>query len=182
MSPTQHFKDVSVCQTKLLNKFAYPMRTLSAPNGVTSIAGAKAYAAKLATSPITTAARQLLSLPLACPFLRTSDDASPPYRTFQVLESFSFEAMPFTGIIETFLGYDETCPNRQRGGDRQSQSNVFVFHHPRARSWIRCPTSRRLQRAVKPCTSSRVQLLKELAVRRAHWIPCDWYRFSILEW
>lgn len=30
---------------------AYPIRTLSAPNGVTRIAGANAYAAKLATSP-----------------------------------------------------------------------------------------------------------------------------------
>lgn len=30
---------------------AYPIRTLSAPSGVTRIAGANAYAAKLATSP-----------------------------------------------------------------------------------------------------------------------------------
>lgn len=34
---------------------AYPIKTLSAPNGVTRIAGAKAYAAKFATSPIPTA-------------------------------------------------------------------------------------------------------------------------------
>ena len=33
------------------NQIAYPIRTLSAPSGVTRIAGAKAYAAKLATSP-----------------------------------------------------------------------------------------------------------------------------------
>lgn len=32
----------------------YPIRTLRAPRGVTNIAGAKAYAAKFATSPITT--------------------------------------------------------------------------------------------------------------------------------
>jgi len=34
------------------------MSTLNAPNGVTRIAGAKAYAAKLATSPITTRVSQ----------------------------------------------------------------------------------------------------------------------------
>ena len=33
----------------------YPIRTLSAPSGVTNIAGANAYAAKLNTSPSTTA-------------------------------------------------------------------------------------------------------------------------------
>lgn len=34
---------------------AHPIRTLNAPSGVTRIAGAKAYAAKLAISPRTTA-------------------------------------------------------------------------------------------------------------------------------
>lgn len=34
---------------------AYPIKTLSAPNGVTRMAGAKAYAAKFAISPMTTA-------------------------------------------------------------------------------------------------------------------------------
>jgi len=33
----------------------YPINTLNAPSGVTNIAGAKAYAAKFAISPITTA-------------------------------------------------------------------------------------------------------------------------------
>jgi hypothetical protein len=35
--------------------FTDPIKTLRAPSGVTKIGGAKAYAAKLATSPMTTA-------------------------------------------------------------------------------------------------------------------------------
>lgn len=34
-----------------VERIAHPIKTLSAPRGVTKIAGAKAYAAKLATSP-----------------------------------------------------------------------------------------------------------------------------------
>lgn len=41
-------------------RLPYPMRTLSAPNGVTNMAGAKAYAAKFATSPMTTKSCQML--------------------------------------------------------------------------------------------------------------------------
>lgn len=37
----------------------YPIKTLSAPRGVTKIAGAKAYAAKLAISPIATKDRHV---------------------------------------------------------------------------------------------------------------------------
>lgn len=45
---------VYVCSQLLTD----PMRTLRAPSGVTRIGGAKAYAAKLATSPITTVWRE----------------------------------------------------------------------------------------------------------------------------
>lgn len=44
----------------------YPMSTLNAPNGVTRIAGANAYAAKLAISPITTNTRPLSVIGLEC--------------------------------------------------------------------------------------------------------------------
>ncbi|KAG2012556.1 hypothetical protein GB937_007152 [Aspergillus fischeri] len=41
---------------------SYPINTLSAPSGVTRMAGAKAYAAKLATSPMATVGLRQLSI------------------------------------------------------------------------------------------------------------------------
>jgi hypothetical protein len=47
---------------RLSTERRYPMSTLSAPSGVTRIAGANAYAAKFAISPTTTAAYQPICL------------------------------------------------------------------------------------------------------------------------
>ena len=73
----------------------YPIKTLNAPNGVTRIAGAKAYAAKLATSPIPTAKKTLspLSLPVNGTVDCTCKDTTPPNRTLEVREAFSFETV-----------------------------------------------------------------------------------------
>lgn len=37
----------------------------------------------------------------------TSDDASPPYRTFEVCETLSLKSMSFAGIYETLFRYYE---------------------------------------------------------------------------
>lgn len=67
-----------------------PINTLNAPNGVTKMAGANAYAAKLAISPRITGhdvrnGRTQRSRGHTCNY------ASPPYWTLEVCESFSFK-------------------------------------------------------------------------------------------
>jgi hypothetical protein len=49
-------------------KVAHPIRTESAPSGVTRIAGANAYAAKLKISPITTAPCQQHAVSSSCDY------------------------------------------------------------------------------------------------------------------
>jgi hypothetical protein len=59
---------------------------------VTRMAGANAYAAKLATSPKTTAYAVSNGRPRRDGY-HTCDDAAPPYWTLQICESITFEAM-----------------------------------------------------------------------------------------
>jgi len=75
--PNSSFKNIAAktaLQSVTLPSHKYPINTLRAPSGVTKIAGAKVYAAKLAASPMTTAA----SAPTR-PENDTCYHASPPY-------------------------------------------------------------------------------------------------------
>ena len=63
---------------------ADPMMTLIAPNGVTRIAGANVYAAKLATSPTITGTRRLSCGKLYLALVLTRYHPCPPYRIPQV--------------------------------------------------------------------------------------------------
>lgn len=85
-----------------------PINTESAPRGVTRMAGAKAYAAKLHTSPTTTAFRLSVysasrsrggRYPLTCA------DASPPQGVPEVYEALSLESMCFACLVETLPRY-----------------------------------------------------------------------------
>lgn len=67
-----------------------PINTLSAPNGVTKIAGANAYAAKLATSPRTTI-HVVRNRKIQHSKDHTRNYASPPYWTLKICEPFSFK-------------------------------------------------------------------------------------------
>lgn len=93
----------------------HPIRTLNAPKGVTRIAGAKAYAAKLAISPRTTAG-QLISLALEQKPRkpRTSDNTSPPQRTFQIRETVSLKAMSFGRLHQTLSHINQLNREVQR--------------------------------------------------------------------
>jgi len=53
--PSTELENVNKMKKRECIQTAYPIRTLNAPNGVTRIAGAKAYAAKFAHSPRITA-------------------------------------------------------------------------------------------------------------------------------
>lgn len=88
-----------------------PISTLSAPRGVTRIAGAKAYAAKLQTSPVATE----YSISESNQFTRgrvslTSRDTSPPKRVLEVHKSLSFESMTFFCLVQSLRG----CQHRVR--------------------------------------------------------------------
>lgn len=84
----------------------YPISTLSAPSGVTRMAGAKAYAAKLAASPMATAHIQdsvsiysLEGVPWS--LKRTRSNPTPPDWTFQVRETLAFETMSLGGVHQS---------------------------------------------------------------------------------
>jgi hypothetical protein len=68
------------CSSKKYEPSTAPMSTESAPRGVTRIAGANAYAAKLKISPSTTACRQLHILLLRYVCVLTRRYARPPHR------------------------------------------------------------------------------------------------------
>lgn len=61
-----------------------PIKTLNAPRGVTRIAGANAYAAKLAISPMITVDTISIGSTDECSGAPTGYDASPPNWIFQV--------------------------------------------------------------------------------------------------
>ena len=101
-APSTDLSQGQVCHVYMARRtISYPMSTLRAPNGVTRIAGAKAYAAKFAISPRTTAR------PISLRFCRglarcrrpTCDNASPPYRTFQIFVALAFKSMSFACFI-----------------------------------------------------------------------------------
>jgi hypothetical protein len=78
------------------------MRTLNAPKGVTSIAGAKAYAAKFEISPSPTVISQRKASNILASQL-TTKHSHPPERHFQVRESFALKAMFVSCIVQALL-------------------------------------------------------------------------------
>ena len=88
--------------------FTDPIKTLRAPSGVTRIGGAKAYAAKLATSPITTARCEQVPRCAEDSCRRTCDDAGPPHRTLEICEAVSFKAMLLTCLHQALFRNDKT--------------------------------------------------------------------------
>jgi hypothetical protein len=95
-----------VCRCSRL--FTDPIKTLRAPSGVTRIGGAKAYAAKLATSPITTGWCEQVARGVEDGRRRTCDDAGPPNGTLEICEAFSFKTMLLTGLHQAFFRNDKT--------------------------------------------------------------------------
>lgn len=85
----------------------YPMRTLNAPNGVTSIAGAKAYAAKFEISPNTTVKSQRKASNALTGHL-TGCYPRPPQWHLQICKPFALEAMLISCIIETLYRDDQS--------------------------------------------------------------------------
>jgi hypothetical protein len=85
---------------------SYPMRTLSAPRGVTRIAGAKAYAAKLEISPNTTITSQRMASKRLSTCL-TCDNTGPPQWHFQIRKPFSLEAQLISCIIKTLYQHNK---------------------------------------------------------------------------
>jgi hypothetical protein len=87
-----------------------PINTDSAPNGVTKMAGAKAYAAKLKISPQTTAHSVVSTCRCLLPGegvkqqgARTADDASPPHRALQIYKPVTLEAMTLLGMHQSLI-------------------------------------------------------------------------------
>lgn len=89
---------------KLVRCFPYPIRTLSAPRGVTRIAGANAYAAKLATSPMATRTHSVslsfYSNRQGLPS-HTCNNTAPPDGTLQIGKPLAFKPMSFRGLHQT---------------------------------------------------------------------------------
>jgi hypothetical protein len=75
---------------------------------VTRIGGAKAYAAKLATSPITTAWCEQVAGGAEDGRRRTCDDAGPPNGTLEICEAVSFKAMLLARLHQAFFRNDKT--------------------------------------------------------------------------
>lgn len=97
---------VHVCRCFRL--FTDPIKTLRAPSGVTRIGGAKAYAAKLATSPMTTGQCEQVGKRAEDGRGRTCDDAGPPNGTLEICEAISFKAMLLTCLHQAFFRNDKT--------------------------------------------------------------------------
>ena len=96
-----NFPKVPSFSSKKYDPRTAPIKTLSAPRGVTKIAGANAYAAKFAISPTITVRILLAKFPrVVCKLIRTCYYATPPYRTPQVCEPISFETVSFFGIYQ----------------------------------------------------------------------------------
>lgn len=96
---------VPKCSLRKYDPSTAPIRTESAPNGVTRIAGAKAYAAKLQTSPTTT-------IPGCQPIARavrrdvnhvghTCCDTGPPDGTLQIYKAVAFKTVSFFRLHQT---------------------------------------------------------------------------------
>lgn len=107
---------VPSCSLRKYDPRTAPRSTDMAPNGVTRIAGAKAYAAKLKISPITTTARSACnSGGIATGRTRTRDDACPPDGALEVYEAIAFEAVSFFCVHEALrLALATACPDRKR--------------------------------------------------------------------
>jgi hypothetical protein len=85
-----------------------PIKTLNAPNGVTNIAGANAYAAKFAISPIMTDDNVSHILEYGGFWARTSYYTRPPYGTFEIRKSISLKTMSFFCVYKPL--YDSQKP------------------------------------------------------------------------
>lgn len=107
-----------------------PINTDSAPRGVTRMAGAKAYAAKLHTSPTTTAYHLLVcraSQSRVWSWSLTCANAGPPQGIPEVYEALSLEAMCFACLVETLPRYCQPAGSYVRwsqGGTRALISRV----------------------------------------------------------
>jgi hypothetical protein len=91
------FPNVPSSSFKKYDPNTAPIKTLNAPSGVTRIAGANAYAAKLATSPTITVHHVriygLVHLDVRKRWVHTRYDTGPPYWASKICEPISFEAM-----------------------------------------------------------------------------------------
>ena len=112
----------------------YPTRTLNAPNGVTKIAGANAYAAKLAISPRATAKiRQHFPSLLRHELWPTCNHACPPYWVLEISETFTLKTRPICSLHQPLLDMSVSIgPECRRRGRNAGKSYPFCQYETRA--------------------------------------------------